>query len=324
MSDLNWQLRTYLHELRDDGRLFALLSIYLHRNIRNRAWPNYDLIQDETGYGREAVARAVKWLRENNAIVLVPYNKRIGEEKLLPRRKNIYQLTGVIQLGGALRRYMYLTPEGWKGIITELKDIGNSSLGELLESSLSELSYACDSSLSEPKVITGRSIKDSSAPDGAEAGSSKKKPDPKPRERNPLFDAVAQHIFETDPADVNGDGGRIGVIAAWLAGTSDGIRRGKKKEVVGFISRAAEPEHVQKFAAAWKAENKTASLPLDLVKFVDAWRKWATKRRATAIRRQEAAVPVPAAETLTPEEQAQLVAEMQSVRPAWEQKGQPS
>jgi len=52
MSDLNWQLRGYLHELRDDGRLFILLSIYLHRNIRNRSWPNYDTIQAETGYAR--------------------------------------------------------------------------------------------------------------------------------------------------------------------------------------------------------------------------------------------------------------------------------
>lgn len=319
MSDLNWQLRDYLHELRDDGRLFVLLSIYLHRNIRNRSWPSYDTIQAETGYGREAVSRSIKWLIENLAFARVPYSKRIGEEKLLGRRKNIYQLTGVIVLGDAVRRYMFLTPEGWKGIVNELKDIGESSLGELLESSLVELSHASDSSLGEPKVITGKSIKDSSAPSGAEAGSSKKKPEQKPRERNPVFDAVAQHVFEIDPAEANGEGGRIGAIAAWLAGTSDGIKRGKKKEVVGFISRPAAPEHVQKFATAWKVANPTASLPLDFIKFVDAWRKWATQQRAASEKRQIAASTTQPETPLTPEEQRQLAEEMRNVRPAWEQ-----
>lgn len=108
--------------------------------------------------------------------------------------------------------------------------------------------------------------------------------DPPPtRERDPLFDAVTLHIFETDPLQVNGEGGRIGRISSWLAGKSDGVNYGRRKEIVGFISSPAEPKHVQMFAEHWKVENPGASLPLDFIKFVEAWRKWGSSRKQKSV-----------------------------------------
>lgn len=139
------------------------------------------------------------------------------------------------------------------------------------------------------------------------------------REANPVFDAVAQHIFGIEPSEVNGNGGRIGPIAAWLAGTSDGIRRGGKKEVVGFISRPAQPEHIKAFAVAWSGEHPGADMPLDFVKFVEAWRKWASQRKAAA--KNTAAQPSPAIKELTPEERVALDEARRTIRPSWEKQG---
>jgi len=160
------------------------------------------------------------------------------------------------------------------------------------------------------------------APGGADAGDSKKK-EPQKREPTPIFDAVAQHIFEIDPAEVNGEGGRIGPISAWLTGKSDGTKRGGKngkKEVVGFISAPAEVKHIQQFATDWKAQHPGADLPRDFVKFVEGWRAWATKRKAAAQQRQQQQEQqqdtAPTAEELAAIELAR-----RTIRPAWEKQG---
>lgn len=159
MTDLHWNLRGHLKDFRTDGRLFVLLSIYLHKNTRNRSWPSNDLIADETGLSRAPISRSIKWLAENHAVMIVPFDKRIGDEKKLPNRKNIYQLTGVIKINSAYRPYMYMTPEGWAGVIQELTGLGNSSLVELLNSddSLQIERLPSERLHSEPKGIKSSS-----------------------------------------------------------------------------------------------------------------------------------------------------------------------
>lgn len=92
---------------------------------------------------------------------------------------------------------------------------------------------------------------------------------------NPLADAVAEFIFGIDPTFSTDRGGRIKVITDWLSGKSDGTKDAK----VGFISAPAAPEHVKSFAGHWKSISN-ANMPYDLRKFVDAWRKWASSRKA--------------------------------------------
>lgn len=98
---------------------------------------------------------------------------------------------------------------------------------------------------------------------------------------NPNFDAVCEYVFKTNPKDVGGDGGRIGAIAAWLNGKSDGMKRAGGK--VGFISKPAEPKHIQLFARYWTQKYPNATIPHDFVKFVEAWRAWASTKKEVVI-----------------------------------------
>jgi len=142
------------------------------------------------------------------------------------------------------------------------------------------------------------------------------KPEKKPRKSNPMFDAVCEHVFGIDPKLVDDEGGRIGPIASWLSGKSDGTKRVGGK--VGFISRPAEPEHVKRFTAAYKAEHPKLGLPLDFIKFVEAWRKWAS---TTAKKPVIKPVQTAAQRELTPVEREELAIARQTVRPAWEMVG---
>lgn len=104
---------------------------------------------------------------------------------------------------------------------------------------------------------------------------------PKPkrtRKPNPLFDAVREHIFGIGD---DCEDGLIGAIAAWLGQKSDGMRRGRSRVVVGYISGPALPEHVKKFADDWKRDNPETNLPLDFEKFVRHWRAWAKPKTPT-------------------------------------------
>lgn len=101
----------------------------------------------------------------------------------------------------------------------------------------------------------------------------RKKP---PKERNNIYDAVARHVFVFDPVNgINvpkGDTSRCGMIASWLAGKTDKIRR----TPVGFISKPAEPEHVKTFTEIYRLLNPGASMVLDPVKFIEHWKRVGT------------------------------------------------
>lgn len=88
----------------------------------------------------------------------------------------------------------------------------------------------------------------------------------KQRDPDPLFDAVKEHVFGIEG---EAEGGRIGIISSWLAQKNDG-----KRTKVGKISNPAEPQHVKMFAE-W-CERQGFTVPHDLTKFVENWRKWAT------------------------------------------------
>lgn len=150
------------------------------------------------------------------------------------------------------------------------------------------------------------------APEGAEVKPSRK--EEKPHERNPLFDAVALQVFgiAADEMTGNADGGRIGAIAAWLAGTSDGVKHGKGKLTVGLISKPAEAKHIEQFAREYKAAHPNINLPKDFEKFVEAWRAWASSKRAPARR-----PVVPVMTEPTEADREALLAEIRATKPAW-------
>lgn len=168
MSDFHWALREHLHVLRKDERLYVLMSIYLHRNIRYRAYPSNAEIMKETGLTASPVTNAIKWFVEHQAFLKVPYGKRVGDERELGKHKNIYQLTGILRLEDVVIPYLHLTPEGWRDIAVEVEAVGEYSLGEYLRSEYSR-SRLSTTSIQSFKDINIRSSHSSAVAVGAQA-----------------------------------------------------------------------------------------------------------------------------------------------------------
>lgn len=102
----------------------------------------------------------------------------------------------------------------------------------------------------------------------------------KPRAANPLFDAVALHVFGIQAGQVNGAGSRVGIIAAWLAGKSEKV--GTRK--IGFIpDPCTDPEQVRQFVAWYKRKLPGASVPRDLAKFSEYWLQWRSTNTGAAL-----------------------------------------
>lgn len=209
MATLHWDMRSVLPLLRDEGRLAVLTCLILHANVRNRCWPSIETIIDETGWKRDSVLAAKKWLADNGAIELVPYSMRINEEKALPRRQTVYQLTG----------YFNLLTDGEPIFIQYLYSPAESRPSRLLDPAESRPSRPNDSRPSRPK---GSSIEDS-----------KDSPPEKTRARDIVFDAVG-HIVWGFPINASASelvlppkkaggkgqkaGGRIGTLASIIRG----------------------------------------------------------------------------------------------------------
>lgn len=126
-----------------------------------------------------------------------------------------------------------------------------------------------------------------SAPDGA-GGDKKAK---KPREKNPLFDAVAMQVFNIAPDNIGGDGGRIGIISSWLAGYEP---KGKYADL-GAIKAPASEQHIKMFVTWWRNKYPNATMPRDLIKFVEYWRQWASEENARAAKSKQRPAAIQAA-----------------------------
>lgn len=134
MAQFDWQMREQMKEWATSGRLVVLTTILLHSNAMLRAHPGNDLLMYETGLSSGTISGAIKWMLATKAVLLVPFGQRIGNEIGLPNHKNIYQLTGVIQLSGHWQPYLYLTPEGWHMVAAQIQAIGDNSLVNYLAS----------------------------------------------------------------------------------------------------------------------------------------------------------------------------------------------
>lgn len=110
----------------------------------------------------------------------------------------------------------------------------------------------------------------------------------KERQRDLLFDAVAQHVFritsdeELKQLDAEEHAGtRIGIITSWLRQKCDRVKlaKGRAGTKVGYITHVADPKHVEAFGE-WCGE-KGFDPPKDLVKFVEQWRAFASEKKAS-------------------------------------------
>lgn len=103
----------------------------------------------------------------------------------------------------------------------------------------------------------------SSGDDGAEENKSLKKPEPKPRKRNLVFDAISEHIFnvETDALS-KGEGKRIGKVVKEL------------KDAWPDMPPGVLATHVAHFVEYWKAEKAGASVPRGEGTLLLHFREW--------------------------------------------------
>lgn len=154
--------------------------------------------------------------------------------------------------------------------------------------------------------------------------SAKVSPAKPPREQDPIYNAVAEHIFGITDAETlklmqekESAATRIGIIVSWLNGKTDSIAYGKTKKFVGKINGTPTPEHVKTFAAWYARKNSTAAMIRDGEKFVEYWRQWASTAKKTSTPRPTA--PAQPAVMYTPEQiekrQRDLAAMRQGVKP---------
>lgn len=151
----HWDMKDFMFELtRDDknpkahrsARLAVLMQLMFRANQRLRCWPSTKTLCKSTGFNQPAVVEARNWIIEHHAVVLVPYEKRDGDERKLPVRQSVYQLTGVLKLQARVVPYLLMSPEMFATVTRELDNICNE-VSEV-KISLSEVS------VSETKGIT--------------------------------------------------------------------------------------------------------------------------------------------------------------------------
>lgn len=301
MTDLHWNLRDHLKEFRTDGRLYVLLSIYLHKNTRNRSWPSNELIANETGLSRAPISRSVKWLTDNHAVMIVPFEKRIGDEKKLPNRKNIYQLTGVIKINSVYKPYMYMTPEGWEGVIQELTDLGNSSLVELLKESDSlQIERLPSERLhSEPKGIKSSALSSSN----------------KKTERQSLLEELTPHLTIAHCILVLIEKGYDGVMNRPEEYMTVGLMKNYLPHLQELARLAATTEELKGLYLHYKPLYEEKDWKFAAKTFADKLQPYRSLKKPKESRKP---APITDFSEPTAEERAALEAARKSIRPTWE------
>jgi hypothetical protein len=120
---------------------------------------------------------------------------------------------------------------------------------------------------------------------------------PVEKPRKPIFDAIAAGSFNIhDTANVNGNGGRIGKLEAWV-----------KKNYPGATEKT-----ITAFYKWWKNENPKASAPRDLDKFSD---NFIAFHQAMTAKQAAESVPAPEPEpVITEADRAESLAILRAAR----------
>jgi hypothetical protein len=220
------------------GWLYVVIAKHINRKT-NEAFPSLTRLAKMAGMSRASVIRNIKVLEEKHLIEVTREVNPATKEKEV----NHYRLMPATK--GVVSDSNQGSIGGKLGVVSD-RDINHKNLNQN----------------NDPAPIGAvAEVIEFPAPASETKVKRTRKPDP-------LFDAVRQHIFGID--DPNAEGGRIGKISNWLAGKYEG----KSGQKVGKIGRPAEPKHVEAFAKYCKGKGITP--PRDFVKFVEAWREWAT------------------------------------------------
>jgi hypothetical protein len=170
---------------------------------------------------------------------------RLAELTGMSRRAVISGIDGLMTKGILRRR-----PKG-QSYLYALVIEGNQSEAEVVTLG-NQLPDEVVTLGNQPNIEVVKESKDLNKDDSALPEKPKAK-----RPVNPTFDAVAEHVFGIDPHIVNGDGGRIAKISAWL----------KKAEQGSTPPDVA----IREFKTWYQRRYPGISLPRDLAKFQEHW-----------------------------------------------------
>ena len=112
--------------------LNVLTFLILHANSRGRCWVSTETIaQDATRGDPNKAVHAKRWLIEHDAIKLVPYEKRMGNEEKLPKRQHVFQLTGFIRNENMIYPYLYLSDADMDEFKKAAEDIAGDIINQV-------------------------------------------------------------------------------------------------------------------------------------------------------------------------------------------------
>lgn len=101
---LHWQIREILPRL-SDKELRLLIALNSRTNEDDRCWPSCETQMEDTGLSKPTVIKTRNQLVAMGAVIIVPFDQRRGEEKKLPTRQYVYELTGSITIES--KTYVY-------------------------------------------------------------------------------------------------------------------------------------------------------------------------------------------------------------------------
>jgi hypothetical protein len=270
MVALHWELRNHLHVLKNDGMLSILTALFLHADNTLRCWPSRATLAEETGIGESTISRAITKLKAMKAIITVPVDKRVGRQSRLSKRKNVYQLTGVMEVDNKAVKYLHLTPEGWENVVEQLDDLGydlkafdpdlviarsfrapkdslkSSPLSDIIgpNQDLSDGGIGPNRDIEDIPVVEDEPIKEVSTPASGDTPET-----PKPKRFNALQESVAL-AWKIKP------GGYAGKIGSQLMGTA---KRGERK--THRIEPSMAPVEITGFGLWFRHQYPEADFP---------------------------------------------------------------
>jgi hypothetical protein len=279
----------------------AVYWIYVSRmNNEGVAWPALPRLAKETGWNKNTCHAARNHLISLGALERVddyvqPEWRKLSAQALTRKRNfdksEYYRPTGYIMVGSKRMPMLYNGADEQSSLEEKSSDVlqdrtsadtGHPPVADI-QSGGNELSTTV---VQEQKEAANAAPLEIPA-DKPKQPRKRKPAAPKPvmlrseGKPYPLYDTVERLIWGIaydDNAPRQWDD-PIGGIAKWLNGD---IAKWQKKPY-GYISKPAEPRHVEMFVKWYTTKHKGAELPRQFAKFVNYWREWGTAMRAKQV-----------------------------------------
>lgn len=108
MPTIDYGLRDIPAEFWKHDHWTVLTFLLLHANIRSRCWPGMRYIAGHIHKSLTYVQDTRDWLIEHSAVRLVSFSERVAEERKLPARQYVYELSGRVVIAESTYPYLYL------------------------------------------------------------------------------------------------------------------------------------------------------------------------------------------------------------------------